>query len=158
MTKNSPKKDEAKHLKTLMRHIALVRDACEVIADKLIEEGEFVFAKKLIANSLIHDNSKFYGVEWDHLNSEEKEWKKIAIQHHIVINPHHPQYWGGIENMPRIYIAELVADWHARGQEFGTSLSVWIKDVDTDRFKFTLKGKVYKEIKYFSDILLESSF
>lgn len=158
MTKSIPKKDDNKKLQALMRHITYVKDACVLIANHLIANDEEEFGRKLIANSLLHDNSKFYGVEWLYLDSEDKQLQKIAIQNHIKRNPHHPEHWEGIGNMPRIYIAEMVADWFARSQEFGSDFKIWIKDIAVDKYQFSLKGNVWKEIKYFTDILLETKF
>jgi len=60
--------------------------------------------------------------------------------------------------MPRVYVGEMVADWHSRSAEFGTDLRKWIKEKAAKRFNFTLQSKVYKDIKFFVDILLEKPF
>ncbi len=123
----------------------------------------------MIANGQIHDNSKFYGIEWEYLNdgswpfSEENEERmngfKIAIKEHLTKNPHHPEYWtGGIDEMPRLYLAEFICDTKSRSSEFGSDYMEWLKEKATKKFKFSLHGKVYKELKYFVDILLEDKF
>lgn len=154
--------DNEKHLANLIRHITLVQDACKVIGDKLIASGETEFGKALIANSFLHDNSKFYGIEWDYLHKVDQEIPRdkldLAIHQHITTNKHHPEYWGGIGNMPDIYIAEFVADTYARSSEFGTDYRTWIKDVASKRFNFSLKSNTYKSIKKYTDLLLGKPF
>ncbi len=151
-----------KRLSLLQRHISNVRTNTVLIGTKLIEKEEKWLGLQLISNGEIHDNSKFHGIEWDylHLDVKEKEPEQFlfALQQHIQSNPHHPEYWGGIENMPRVYIAEMVTDWAARSSEFGNDLREWIKHDAIKQFKFTLQGRVYKEIKEFVDLLLEPKF
>jgi hypothetical protein len=154
---------QEKRLTRLLRHIHLVQEGCQVIADKLTEEGEEDFARRLIANSMIHDNSKFHGIEWEYLHEEVKEENsevfKLALSHHISTNPHHPEYWpSGITEMPRLFLCEMVADWHARSAEFGTDLREWIKEKACKKYEISCNCKVYKQIKDFLDLLLERSF
>lgn len=151
---------EEKRLRLLLRHINHVRDNCSAIAENLIENGEFDFAKQLLANAQIHDASKFHGVEWEHLNGWEDPLFEQAIRHHVTTNPHHPEYWsGGIHQMERLYIAEMAADWTARASELnGKGLVPWIEEDATRRFHFNSTDKIYKEIYEFIDLLLEPSF
>ena len=149
-------------LKNLTRHISNVRENCLLLGERLIDMGEQDFALHLIANGHIHDHSKFFGIEWEYLNPHAFEHNKVeadcAIKQHITTNFHHPEAWGGIENMPRIYLAEMVCDWAARSQEFGGDVREWVKDKATKKFNFNSKGKVYKEIKFFLDLLLDPGF
>lgn len=150
-----------KRLQCLMRHIEDVREDCELLGTRFIERGEFDFGKTLIRNGLIHDNSKFEGIEWEELNGHHDHLLEIAIREHVKKNPHHPEYWdssGGIHVMPRIYLAEAVCDWHARSTEFGTALRPWINDEATQRFHFSKTDKVYKDIQEFLSLLLEPTF
>lgn len=153
-----------KKIKVLLRHIKLVQDACEVIGTKLIESGEIELGKNLIAKSLIHDNSKFYGLEWtilmsyDEYKDDDVEKLEMAIFQHINTNDHHPEYWGDINSMPKICIAEMVADWYARSNEFGTDLRKWIKNTALEKYNISPHGVKYKEIKKFVDLLLEKPF
>jgi hypothetical protein len=151
-----------KRLDTLLRHIHNVQSNCQLLADRLIEKGEADFAKTLIANGLIHDNSKFYGIEWEYLHQDVKESNPeaflLASKQHVSINPHHPEYWLHISNVPRIYVAEMICDWSARSSEFGSDLRVWIKDKATKKFDFTVQSKTYKEVKEFVDLMLDPSF
>ena len=154
--------DEERPLRILVRHIRNVQDECELLAERLIEQGRSEFARMLVANSMIHDNSKMRGIEWDYLNENTKEENsvafKLSVKQHYQSNSHHPEYWGGINKMPEIYIAEMVCDWKARSAEFGTDLRVWVKEKATKRWNFTTQSKVYKTIKGFLDMLLDPKF
>jgi len=153
---------EQERMKSVIRHISHVQQSCSLLGERLILQGEVGMGRKLIANGFIHDNSKFYGIEWKHLHDDVKvespELFASALQQHVLTNRHHPEYWDGIENMPRLFLAEMICDWHARSSEFGTDLRGFIKEVATKKFKFTLQGKVYKDLKYFVDSLLDQPF
>ena len=160
---NSPP-DEIKELrlKSIVRHITHVQQSCTLLGERLIDSGEKDIGHKLIANGFIHDNSKFHGIEWlylhDDLKACEPEMFQMALTQHQTRNPHHPEYWDGIDNMPRVYLAEMVCDWHARGHEFGTDLRNFIKNHATKKYGFSTQGRVYKEIKGFVDMLLDPAF
>lgn len=158
---------DEKRLGNLLRHIGNVRDDCLLLGEKLIERGEEELGRRLIANGLVHDNSKFYGIEWEYLNDNRfprpdpdphREMFLAAVQQHVTTNPHHPEYWGNINEMPRLFLSELVADWHARSSEQGTNLMEWVKERAVERFNFSTSGRVYKEIKEFIGLLLEKPF
>jgi hypothetical protein len=152
------------HLKGLIRHIKLVQDAAELLGERLIEQGEGDFAITLISNSLRHDSSKFHGIEWQYLtridpnDPEQKEKLFMAHKQHIDTNEHHPEYWGGIKDMPKIYVAEMVCDWYARSHEMGTGLRDWIKNEALEKYGITYQSKQYKWIKDFVDLLLDPPF
>lgn len=146
-------------IRDLKRHIRNVQDAAELLGERLIKAGELDLGRRLVANSLLHDNSKFYGLEWDCLDTPIKDAEKlIAIKHHQQINAHHPEYWGGIKYMPRLHLAELVCDWYARSTEFGTDLRRWIKETALTKFDFSTSTAVYKQIKQLVDLLLDDQF
>lgn len=73
-------------------------------------------------------------------------------------NSHHPEFWGGFEHMPAIAIAEMTCDIFARSQEFGTGLRDWIKEKFVEKNNINTRGKKYKQMMDFVDILLEDSF
>lgn len=132
----------------------------------MIERGSVELGRKLIANSLIHDNSKFYGVEWDNLdpsidiNCEPNRKLKLnlAIQHHNRTNPHHPECWGGIELMPACYFYELVCDWWARSIEFGTSLHDWIDVGAAARFKYAKGSPIHLRLVEAAAMICDKPF
>lgn len=153
---------ERERLDRIIRHMDRVRGDCTILGESLIKDGEDDLGRKLIANGYNHDNSKLSGIEWLYLHDDVKESNPntfvLAVNQHQQNNPHHPEYWGKIDEMPRLYIAEMVCDWKARTNEFGTDLREWIKDKATKKFEFTTSGRVYKEIKEFCDLLLEVPF
>ena len=63
-----------------------------------------------------HDESKFseeefepYAQKWFN-NSGETPGYEAAWKHHWTHNEHHPEFWLG-EDMPLIYILEMICDW-----------------------------------------------
>ena len=151
-----------KRLNILLNHISNVRKNCNKLAQSLISSGESELGIKLIANGLIHDNSKFSGVEWKYLHGDVKDSSPelflVAAKQHISTNPHHPEYFGSIHNMPDIYLAEHCCDILARAQEFGQNVFDWIHDVALEKYSYDKKSKIYRKIKGYMEILLEDSF
>lgn len=150
---------EVKHLLEITNHIKNVQRNAIKLGFALIQKGKFDFAKQLMANAFIHDNSKFYGVEFQFLNRECKDGsRQLAIQNHIERNPHHPEYWTTIEDMPDVYLAEMVCDWIARSTEMGTDLRAFINETATEKYNFKLNSKIHKKIKYYVNLILEEPF
>jgi hypothetical protein len=63
-----------------------------------------------------HDESKFseeefepYAQKWYGDGEDTREYE-LAWEHHYMNNEHHPEYWAG-EDMPYIYILEMICDW-----------------------------------------------
>lgn len=63
-----------------------------------------------------HDESKFseeefepYAQKWFGDGKKTREYD-LAWEHHYMNNEHHPEYWDG-EDMPYIYILEMICDW-----------------------------------------------
>ena len=151
--------DTLQKITSIWRHIEEVQKNCFFIAEKLIANGQEELARQLLTNSLIHDQSKFRGIEWEYLNGAcDEEKLKLAIHQHNTTNPHHPEYWDGIHSMPEVFVAELVADWKARSSDFGTSLPEWIDNGAAERFKYNKKQIIYKKIMKFTNLLLEKPF
>lgn len=153
---------EIRKLNNLLRHIRKVQEAMQLLAERLIERGEPYFARKLVARSMIHDRSKFSGIEWEYLVKEdshqEKEGEKLqmAIHQHVMSNDHHPECWGTINSMSEEAIAEMVCDWYARSAESASNLREWIKKEALSKYEINSKGKIYKIIKRFVDLLVDS--
>lgn len=148
---------------SIWRHIEDVQKNCFIIAENLIENGEGELARQLLTNSLVHDQSKFRGIEWEYMNPDDDsdaavDNLRLAVHQHNTTNPHHPEYWNGIQNMPDVYLAEMVADWKSRSSDFGTSLQSWIDNQAAVRFHYNKKQLVYKKIMRFTKLLLEKPF
>ena len=149
------------HLDNLVRHIELVRNACLLLGRRLMAQGRKEFGRILIARGFVHDASKFFGIEWEYLHAGRdvpKEQLELAIKQHTRTNPHHPEYWGGFENMPEITVAEMVCDWYARSQEFGTGLREWITNVAIERYRINRETESFRQVEKFLDLLLEDHF
>lgn len=156
--------NEVERIEKIASHIDNVRKNGLIIAKKLIELGQVELGRHLVAEVHRHDVSKFFATEWtnlDHYVSEDKVDKdklSLAVQQHNTSNPHHPEYWDGIANMPRVYLAEMVCDWAARASEFGTSLHDWITGGAMKRYSFKKNSKVYKDIMFFVNLLVDKPF
>ena len=149
------------HLDNLVRHIELVREAGLLLGKRLMRQGEEEFGRLLIARVFVHDATKFYGVEWKYLHVGKdvpQDKLELAVTQHRETNEHHPEYWGGIHRMPDIAVAEMVCDWYARAQEFGTGLRDWIRGQATDRFRIEKDSPQHQWITRFVDLLLEDHF
>ena len=143
----------------LIRHISKVQEACLLLGKKLIDKGEVECGINLIALGQIHDNSKWRGIEWDYLVSGDFNGEaKLAARHHAETQPHHPEFWKSIDLMPRVYVAEMCCDWLARANEFGTDVWEYVKEKAVPRYGISERGKTYKWIKEFLDMLLEKRF
>ena len=150
----------------LVRHIRNVEDNCVLLGTKLIERGDTDMGRQLIANGMVHDASKFYGIEFENLSSVEsckeetsKLKLKMAVHHHRKTNLHHPEAWtGGILGMPDVYLAEFCCDSKARSEEFGTDLREWISESATKRYGFVKDDKVYKQIMEYVNLLCQTPF
>lgn len=152
---------EQKRLEILLRHVHNVQQQCEYLGNKLIEAGEDDIGRKLIANGLIHDNSKFYGIEWDYLHDDVKsshpDLFKAAANQHIHTNLHHPEaHTGGVNTMSPELIAEMVCDWRSRSIEFGNDIREWVKNEAKKRFK--ISTKTMSQINKYLNLLLDKPF
>ena len=149
------------HLENLVRHIGLVRDACLLMGRRLIAQGRQDFGRQLVARGLVHDASKFEGIEWEYLHNIDgvpARCLEMAIAQHHRGNDHHPEFWGGLDKMPEICVAEMVCDWYARSQEFGTNLRDWIKTNAARRYNIDLQSEQCRWINGFVEILLAKPF
>jgi hypothetical protein len=149
------------HLDDLVRHIELVRGACLLLGKRLMAQGRCDFGRLLVARGFTHDASKFSGIEWDYLHAGPNvpaELIELAMRQHTRTNPHHPEYWGGFENMPEISVAEMVCDWYARSAEFGTGLRDWIRTTAIERYQIDTDGERFRWVQDFVNLLLEHSF
>jgi hypothetical protein len=153
--------DPEAHLDNLIRHIGLVRDACIRLGKRLIDQGRPHFGRLLVARGFVHDASKFYGIEWEYLTTGKdvpEQVRDLAIEHHRQTNAHHPEYWGGFENMPEICVAEMACDLYARSQEFGTDLRQWIRETAIPRYRIDPSSEPFRWLEGFVEMLLAKPF
>lgn len=147
-------------LQKLIRHITNVQQAAELLGEKLIDRGEIELGIQLIGNSLSHDQGKFRGIEWQYLvaGTFDRPETRLAARHHILTTKHHPEYWGGISQMPRVYVAEMVCDWYARSSEFGENIWEFVNGKALSRYQIDPQSDRYQWIKDFLDLLLDQPF
>lgn len=105
----------------------------------------------------IHDASKLEPFEFEHLHDDSPLFQDALIKHRTG-NPHHPEHWKSIHDMPDEYLAEMVCDCAARAQEFGTDVSNWFETVATEKYGFTMKDECGKKIKLYLNLLLTPKF
>lgn len=141
----------------VLDHIQNVQKNCYKLGLKLIRAGDVEFGRMLIANGQIHDNSKFSGIEFDHLFTGDPLLNDV-VKHHATTNQHHPEYWGGIKKMPDVYIAEMVCDCAARSAEFGTDVRLWFSEKATVKYDFLMSDPVGQRITFYLDTLLSPQF
>lgn len=153
-------------IREIIKHIRNVQDNALILGEKLIESGEVELGKHLIANSFLHDVSKFHGIEFEFMAPGEKYEEenaklklKLAIHNHRITNSHHPEAWsGGITDMPNVFLAEMVCDLKARSEEFGTCLMDYIDNVGLKRWDITKESECYKKIVRFVNLLCPKPF
>lgn len=103
-----------------------------------------------------HDRSKYSKEEFDGYRqwfypcSDEEKNRELfdrAWEHHWQNNKHHPEYWGG-EDMPPVYIAEMLLDWEAMSIKFNdNTYEYYQKEKDKKGFSANTK-KILDEIIY----------
>lgn len=144
-------------IEMVLTHIKNVQRNCYKLGLRLIKDGQVELGRNLIANGQIHDNSKFKGIEFDHLFYNSPILAD-AVKHHSSTNPHHPEYHGKIQHMSPVFLAEMVCDCAGRSAEFGTDVFVWFKEEATKKYNFSMDDEVGQKITYFLEMLLERPF
>ena len=110
---------------------------CNIYRDLVLN-----FCTKLMKDANSHDTSKFSDKEYDGFISNQlafleaktgfdseyqKGLKSEAIQHHILNNKHHPEYWSSRKKvMPLEYVILMFFDWLSRSIQKGDDMdSFW---------------------------------
>jgi hypothetical protein len=153
LTKEMTPSEELEHVWNHIRH---VQEIGHRMALALMKSDPYL-GRMLLSNVLHHDSSKFQGIEWEHLQTGDSLLPEV-IKHHNSTNPHHPEYWGSIHNMPDVFVAEMVCDWTARSNEFGTSLYDWVDVKAPLRFKYEINSPIHLKIHHFMSHILEKPF
>jgi hypothetical protein len=148
--------DKEKMLSAIIRHIQKVEDNCNLLAKKLASE-DFKLALRIVQLGRIHDASKFEDFEFHHLHRQSPQFEEALKLHHSR-NPHHPEHWSSIHAMPDEYLAEMVCDCAARGQEFGTNVKDWFETQATVKYNFEITDQTGQKIKKYLDLILTPSF
>ena len=155
----------------VLKHIKKVETNCYVLAKHYHSLGEDDFALELIKRARLHDVSKFNDFELKNLHypNSAQDFSK-ALQLHHEKNSHHPEYYnhsrdlfsegnvGYAKRMTPVDVAEMVCDWVARGQEFGTSVRDWIENEATKKYSFSMTDEIGLEIQKHLAVLLAPKF
>lgn len=144
-------------LDNLLEHKELVKFAGIRLGKRLIQNNEESLGLILIARSYKHDQSKFFGKEFDNLNgfvNSEPELKE-AICHHRSVNDHHPEYMGKIQLMSDYCLTEFICDIWARCALTGQDVREWLRNEGTRRYNLTDPSKTMTRIMFFVDLLID---
>lgn len=153
--------DDEQHVDDLDGHIRRVQENAMALAKHFLRNGRASFARVLLAKAHVHDASKWGGIEWEVLHrgpDVDKDMLYAAILQHSDTNDHHPEFWGGLKNMPEVAVAEMVCDWLARSQELATDLREFVSRVAAERFDFRAATQQVAWIDEFIKILLPQKF
>ncbi len=101
--------------KYLLDHKAKVKEFADWLVDNLPELFNDVDLEAFYKIIEEHDGSKLSEEEFEHyakkwFSGEETPEYEEARQHHWMNNEHHPEFWQG-EDVPYIYILEMICDW-----------------------------------------------
>lgn len=115
---------------------------CRNLITKVISNTNLDTTIKLVDDLIIHhDESKYepeefyaYRANFFPISPEEKNLNKEefdkAWKHHYTHNMHHWNWWyesGNLDNMPMIYVIEMICDWEAMGYKFGNTSKEWFE-------------------------------
>ena len=102
-------------------NVAKFADWLKEHCPEVFEDLDLKIFDELIAN---HDASKFseeefepYTQKWFNNSGKTPEYEDAWL-HHWTNNPHHPEFWLG-EEMPLMYILEMICDWGSFGIKKG---------------------------------------
>ena len=146
-------------LSSLIRHIKLVEDNCNIISRKMMNIDP-QFAVDIAKRGRLHDLSKFDKIEFEHLWYGQKCFD-VALLHHHCHNSHHPEFYrNGIYGMSSLDICEMVCDTFSRSQEFGTDFRIWLFDEEKapKRYGYIGDQEIYSKLEYYTNILLNKPF
>ena len=94
-----------------------------------------------IKSSQVLDNVKYGSDEY---NKSIDDMKKEALGHHYLVNRHHPEHYkDGISGMSIIDIMEMMCDWAAASEQYGTDIQ---ESVETSIKRFHIAGTPMENI------------
>lgn len=119
--------------------IAVYQAGVELSRQEWFKDLHFSMTE-FLGNIWLHDISKFsanecFGYAFSNFKTGKmSEGFPSAWNHHKNHNPHHPEYWLSVNKngetnplpMPKIYVAEMVADWIGAGETYGSTLEEWL--------------------------------
>lgn len=146
-------------------HKKLVMDACYKMSKYLFNVHRDDEGFALLKRAQVHDNQKFCTAE---INSLQKlagtndnmtnqkytmtESDKECIALHWKNNRHHPEHFDNVDEMTELDIMEMVCDWFARSEQYGTDFMDFVITRQNNRFHFP-DGMFNRILKY-CDVLM----
>lgn len=153
-----------KQIEDTVKHKKLVIDACYKLQRWLFSRDRDEEAFELLRRGQIHDDSKFYEEELKSLqmipdsNNGMRNPKytmtdadRKCIEIHWKNNRHHPEHFKDIREMTDVDIMEMVCDWYARSEQFGTNFMNFVMTRQENRFHFP--QDMFEKIVYYCNIL-----
>lgn len=140
----------------ILRHMKKVEDNCNLLARNLMATNKEM-ALKIIKHGREHDLSKLDEFEFNNLFEGESHFIE-ALKHHRNSNPHHPEFWGTIHNMPLEYVLEMMCDVLARAQEFGTDVKEWLFVEAPVRYNYSKGDNIWEVMEKYLPLLLSPKF
>ena len=61
---------------------------------------------------------------------------ETVVDDHYKCCPHHPEYHATPDAMSEVDVAEMICDWQAVSDEYGSDINAWIDDNVGKRWKF----------------------
>jgi len=146
---------EQQYLDNFITHKQLVLKYTTILGKHFLAEGNAI-GIRLIANGYIHDIEKFLPLSIKYFSKPGEDCRLVSNRHYEKTQ-HHPEYWEGIQNMPELFLAEMVCDWMARSMEYKDDIFKWMEGPALKRYNFTKDDEVYNSIIKFINIINENT-
>lgn len=132
-----------------LTHKKYVLSAGMKMIEYLYSEGRNAEALQIARRCARHDDSKLESDEMQAFlqlpkegnnmkdaNAAMPEQVKKFVAMHWKHNKHHPEFFDDYHDMSEIDIMEMVIDWYARSQQFGTDFLNFVSTRQANRFHF----------------------
>jgi hypothetical protein len=135
-------KEQAQYAEYLTQHITNVKRGYFWIKENAPEILDGCDKEKVEANLIVHDESKYSNEEYDAYSkffygertAAVRRAFKAACMHHFMNNPHHPEWWMGMD-MTQEALVEALCDWWSFS---------WKENNMNDIFDFWKKARKHK--------------
>ena len=135
-------KEQREYSEYLTQHITNVKRGYFWIKENAPEILEGCDKEKVEANLIVHDESKYSNEEYDAYSKFFYGERTVAVRrafraacmHHFMNNPHHPEWWMGMD-MTQEALVEALCDWWSFS---------WKENNMSDIFDFWKKARKHK--------------
>lgn len=143
--------------KRTREHIDRVNKNARIISDFLNIYDSAFNTEFFLSNVKNHDSSKFYsyiypGYVWinafynlkmEYPSENIKKLAEYSSKKHYTLENHHPEHHISPTNMNIYNLSEMVCDWHAMSQEYGTSTKEWFHNKALKKYSFDESQKEF---------------